>query len=124
MRTGLPVWLSLTAGPFGDLLSPGELVTIARRVASSGVERLFVNCIAATKMQAYVDVIASLGIPFGVYANAGAEREGLGWGATDASAAKAYAELARGWVHAGATVIGGCCGTGPPHIEALAQRFG
>ena len=34
LATGLPVWLSLTAGPFGDLLSPTELARIGtgRRV--------------------------------------------------------------------------------------------
>jgi S-methylmethionine-dependent homocysteine/selenocysteine methylase len=124
IRTGLPVWLSLTAGPFGELMSPAELATIAMDVASIGVERILVNCIAATQMQEYVEAVAALGLPFGAYANAGAKEERLGWGATDARAAESYAELAQGWVDAGATVIGGCCGTGPPHIEALAQRFG
>jgi homocysteine S-methyltransferase len=27
------------------------------------------------------------------------------------------------WVEAGARLVGGCCGTGPPHIAALAKRF-
>ena len=30
-----------------------------------------------------------------------------------------YLELARRWVAAGATVVGGCCGIGPEHISAL-----
>jgi S-methylmethionine-dependent homocysteine/selenocysteine methylase len=30
-----------------------------------------------------------------------------------------YAEFARGWVEAGAQIIGGCCATRPEHIEAL-----
>lgn len=124
VATGLPVWLSLTAGPFGDLLSPAELGRIGKDAASMGVERLLVNCIAATRITSYVDAIASLGISIGVYANAGKEDEGLGWGTTIPRAAEAYAELAERWKDAGATVIGGCCGTGPLHIEALAERFG
>lgn len=122
--TGLPAWLSLTAGPFGDLLSPEALRRIAERARATGVERLLVNCIAATQIQPYVDVIAAVGLPIGVYANAGAKDEGLGWATTDRRAADAYATLARGWVDAGATVVGGCCGTTPLHIEALAERFG
>jgi len=40
--------------------------------------------------------------------------------AAGAVAAADYAELARGWIERGATLIGGCCGTTPGHIEALA----
>jgi S-methylmethionine-dependent homocysteine/selenocysteine methylase len=124
LRTGLPVWLSLTAGPFGDLLSPDALGVIAKGAAGAGVDRLLVNCIAATRMQPYVDAIASLGLPIGAYANAGGKDEGIGWNATDDLAVEAYATLARGWIDAGVTVVGGCCGTTPLHIRALSDRFG
>jgi len=123
LATGLPVWLSLTAGPFGDLLSPAELAHIGKDAVSSGVERLLVNCVAATQIGAYVDAIAALGAPIGVYANADREEDALGWGATSPRAAQAYADLAERWKGAGASVIGGCCGTGPLHIRALAERF-
>ena len=91
---------------------------------NDGIERLLVNCIAATEIGEYVDAIAPLGVPIGVYANAGREDEGLGWAATSPRAAEAYAVLAERWKDAGASVIGGCCGTGPLHIRALAERFG
>lgn len=123
MLTGVPVWLSLTAGPFGELLCPAELARVGRDGVSIGIERLLVNCVAASKIGAYVDAIASLSVPTGVYANAGRKDEGLGWGATGAAAAEAYVGLAERWQEAGATVIGGCCGTGPLHIRALADRF-
>ena len=123
LATGLPVWLSLTAGPFAELLSPEELTQIGRDAVSTGVERLLVNCIAATQIGAYVDAIAALDVPLGAYANAGREDEALGWGATSPRAAEAYADLAERWKDAGASVIGGCCGTGPLHIQALAERF-
>jgi S-methylmethionine-dependent homocysteine/selenocysteine methylase len=124
LATGLPVWLSLTAGPFAELLSPADLAAIAKDAVSTGVERLLVNCIAATQIGGYVDAIAGLGVPLGVYANAGREDEALGWGATSPRAAEAYADLAERWKDAGASVIGGCCGTGPLHIQALTERFG
>ncbi|MGB8331338.1 MAG: homocysteine S-methyltransferase family protein [Polyangiales bacterium] len=123
VATGLPVWLSLTAGPFCDLLSPEALRALAKDAASTGIERLLVNCIAATQIDAYVEAIASLGLPIGVYANAGRTDEALGWNATSPRAAQAYADLAERWRNAGASVIGGCCGTGPLHIQALAERF-
>jgi S-methylmethionine-dependent homocysteine/selenocysteine methylase len=123
LATGVPAWVSLTAGPFAELLSPSELADIAKDAASAGAERVLVNCVAATRIGAYVDAIAALGVPFGVYANAGREDEGLGWGATGPRAAQAYADLAERWKDAGASVVGGCCGTGPLHVQALAERF-
>ena len=124
LRTGLPVWLSLTAGPFGELLTPEELGKLARSAGQSGVERILVNCTSASMMQPYIEVLASLGLPFGVYANAGRMGEGVGWSTPGTQAAEAYVRLASQWVQAGASVVGGCCGTGPCHVEALAAAFG
>jgi len=122
-RTGLPAWLSMTAGPFAELLTPEALRGIAARAASTGIERLLVNCVAASQAQPYVEAVADIGLPIGVYANAGAPEDGLGWDATGRHAAEAYAAHAQGWVDAGASVLGGCCGTSPAHIAALAARF-
>jgi S-methylmethionine-dependent homocysteine/selenocysteine methylase len=69
----------------------------------------------------YVERLAEAGVPFGAYANAGEAAEGLGW--TDAPDVARYVDLAEAWVRAGATIVGGCCGTGPAHIRALAARI-
>jgi S-methylmethionine-dependent homocysteine/selenocysteine methylase len=123
-RTGLPVWVSFTAGPEGDLLTVEALEAGAREAVRRGAEVVLVNCVPATRTQAFVEGLARVGAPFGAYANAGGMDEGIGWGAPDAAAAEVYAGLARGWAAAGATVIGGCCGTGPAHVAALARAFG
>lgn len=123
-EVGLPVWLSLTAGPFGELLTPSDFERIGREAVSLGVDRLLANCIAATRMTPFVEALASLGVSVGVYANAGAKDERLGWADADEDAAKRYVEFAERWAEIGATVIGGCCGTGPLHIRALSERFG
>lgn len=39
------------------------------------------------------------------------------------TAPDAYAREASGWFDAGARIIGGCCGTTPEHIRALAELF-
>lgn len=117
--TGLPVWLSLTPGPFCDLMEPAALRNAADAGLQQGAERVLVNCVAASRAEPYVEALSELGAPFGVYANAGHQEEGLGWGADEQEAAERYAALARNWAEAGATVIGGCCGTGPAHVRAL-----
>ena len=124
LQTGLPVWLSLSAGPFGELLTPAEVGALARSAGQIGVERVLVNCTSASMIQPYVAGLAGLGLPFGVYANAGRVDEGLGWGTVGPQGPRAYAALARRWVEAGASVVGGCCGTGPLHVRALADAFG
>ncbi|MDH3202875.1 MAG: homocysteine S-methyltransferase family protein, partial [Myxococcales bacterium] len=121
--TGLPVWLSLTAGPSGELLTPSDFERIGREAVGLGVDRLLANCIAATRMTPFVEALASLGVPVGVYANAGAKDERLGWGDAAEDAAERYVALAERWAEIGATVIGGCCGIGPHHIRALSERF-
>jgi len=72
---------------------------------------------------AYLEAIGGLGVVVGAYANAGGVDEGIGWadGARDGPAI--YAALARTWLDAGATIVGGCCGTGPAHISGLAARL-
>jgi S-methylmethionine-dependent homocysteine/selenocysteine methylase len=120
VATGTETWTALTAGPDGDLLSPEALADAAKQCARAGASAVLVNCVAASKTDAYVDALARLGICFGAYANAGEPKEGIGWGAGSEGALR-YAALARRWLDAGATIIGGCCGTGPAHIEAVAR---
>jgi S-methylmethionine-dependent homocysteine/selenocysteine methylase len=126
--TGVETWVALTAGPDGSLMTPAAMGAAARACAVAGARAVLVNCLAASRTLAYVMELAAVGVPFGAYANAGAEEEGIGWGdaVNDPRSAALYAELAQSWVDAGATIVGSCCGTGPAHIErlsALASRL-
>lgn len=122
VATGLPAWVSFTAGPDGDLLTLRDLESGAREAARRGASAVLVNCTAATRILPFVERLAPAGVPFGVYANAGAPAEGLGWSA--AADVERYADLAMSWAAAGASILGGCCGTGPLHLRAIASRFG
>lgn len=124
LATGLPTWVALTAGPDADLMSPDQMKETARDLASLGVQAVLVNCVPASAMQPFVEVVGEAGVAFGAYANAGHVDEQIGWRSDDSFATDRYADLAAGWVRAGATIIGGCCGTGPGHIRAVAERFG
>jgi len=123
VATGLETWVALTAGPSGDLLTPAELAAAARRCADAGASAVLVNCVPASRTLGYVEALARVGVRFGAYANAGDQGEGIGWlPASEAGRGAArYATLARAWVAAGATILGGCCGTGPAHIEAVGR---
>jgi S-methylmethionine-dependent homocysteine/selenocysteine methylase len=121
--TGVETWIALSAGPESNLLSPRELADTARRCIGAGARTCLVNCVPASDCERFVAALAELGAPIGVYANAGASSEGIGWcgpGAAAEQGAARYLALARRWLALGASVIGSCCGTGPAHIRALA----
>lgn len=126
LDTGATVWASFTPGPGGDLLSPAQVAEGARLATALGAHAVLVNCLPATRAMAWLQPMLELGleVPVGLYANAGHPTEGLGWEHDPTMAAERYADLAEGWVAAGARIIGSCCGTGPATTAELARRFG
>ncbi len=125
VETGLETWVSFTAGPDANLLSPQEIVRGAREAVGAGAAAVLVNCVPATDMLRFVGPLgqADLGVPIGAYANAGSADDKIGWTAAAQPGAVAYAEFARQWFAAGATIIGGCCGTNPLHIAEIKKRL-
>lgn len=127
VATGVETWLALTAGPEASLMTPAAMADAARSAVGAGARAALVNCVAAAKTLPYVEALAeaALGVPVGAYANAGAPEERMGWRnpEADPDAPRRYADLASAWIDAGATLVGGCCGTGPAHIAELARRF-
>jgi S-methylmethionine-dependent homocysteine/selenocysteine methylase len=121
VRTGVRTWVALTAGPDAGLMTPTGMRDAARNCAAAGAEAVLVNCTPATETLPYIERLADVGIPFGAYANAGRAEDGIGWNADVVSGSRAYAQLASRWVDAGATVLGGCCGTRPEHIAELVR---
>jgi S-methylmethionine-dependent homocysteine/selenocysteine methylase len=119
VRTEIETWVALTAGPDASLMTPQAMRDAAHACVGEGARVVLVNCTPATQTLRYLVALSGLGVPFGAYANAGSEGDGIGWSADSRDGSTKYALLARTWLDAGATVIGGCCGTGPAHIAAL-----
>lgn len=123
LATGLPTWFSLTAGPDADLMTVDEMRPAFAEAARLGAQALLVNCIPARAVLDFLPVFEGQDLPWGAYANAGHADEGMGWQldarAADPRAAERYAEYARRWIDRGASILGGCCGTGPAHVRAL-----
>lgn len=116
--TGLPTWCALTPGFRGDLLDPRAMADAARACADEGASAILVNCGPAATAIRWVEALAGIPRPLGVYANAGPADDGVGWsGAPDEPGR--YLDHARRWVAAGATLVGGCCGTRPAHVRTL-----
>jgi S-methylmethionine-dependent homocysteine/selenocysteine methylase len=126
-----PLWLSFTlADELADAdprLRSGESILDAAKAAERlGADVLLFNCSQPEVMEPAVALAAgATDLPIGVYANAFVtdnEESGANAGIHDIRAdvtPAAYLELARRWLAAGATLVGGCCGIGPEHISAL-----
>jgi S-methylmethionine-dependent homocysteine/selenocysteine methylase len=87
-----------------------------------------VNCCAANFVTRAVGILAGLtDRPVGGYANAAealpseAEADPVEPEAWPRKAldVEGYAARVAGWIDAGASIVGGCCGTGPAHIARL-----
>lgn len=127
---GKPVWLSVTVDDEdGARLRSREPLTA---LAHLEPDAWLANCSAPEAMEAALTTLATFGKPFGAYANGFTQitKDFLKDKPTvDALEARPdmtpdrYAEFAMSWVAQGATIIGGCCETGPAHIRAIADRL-
>ena len=121
-RTGKETWVALTAGPGIPLLTAEDMREGAKRLVDEGVSALLVSCSPALDCQDYVVALANLGVPSGVYANAGVADSESGFRSDPRAAPAQYLSFAIKWREAGAAIIGGCCGTRPGHIKALNEN--
>ena len=129
--TGLPVWVGFSCGR----IEAGELKlapTIAEEVAlEEGVAAVMAEggeLVAVMHSDVNVTGAALTAIravwdgPTGAYPESGYFIM-PNWQFVDIIPPDAFAEQAIGWVAQGAQLVGGCCGIGPPHIRALAERL-
>jgi len=122
-ETGLPVLVSFVCGRDGRLLSGESLSAAVTAVLPYEPAMLLVNCLP---METVVRVLPELNgavasRPVGVYANIGYADERGQWVNTDNIDPGVYASQAARWFQAGARLLGGCCGTTPAHVAALAD---
>ena len=113
-----------TAASPGTLLSgePVEAVLDELRDAWA----VGVNCVAAPDVERQV-VFLRERLPDAAtiiaYANIGyADKQG-NWVPTDAVAPDRYAAYAASWIEAGASIVGGCCGTTPATIASVVHQL-
>jgi S-methylmethionine-dependent homocysteine/selenocysteine methylase len=131
-----PFWVSFTLDDDNaDLARPklrsGECVAAAvTAMLELGVDAVLFNCSQPEIMEGAVDAARAVReahgfkARIGIYANAfppqrdEAANEGLSDIRADLTPAR-YGQFAKAWVQHGADIVGGCCGIGPEHIEAL-----
>ncbi|MFV0465714.1 MAG: homocysteine S-methyltransferase family protein [Lachnospiraceae bacterium] len=118
----LPVMVSLTFEPSGKTLFGSDPVTSAIVLESLGADAVGINCSTGPKqMTEQVKMMCdAVGIPVFAKPNAGLPKLLEGRTVFDMQPQE-FAAAAKDLVSAGASLIGGCCGTTPEHISQLYQ---
>jgi len=129
VATGLPVWVGFSVGAAEDgrvhmhrrsELDFAEVIDPVMRIGGS----------VAGIMHSYAqDTTAGLEVlferwpgPVSAYPESGYFKM-PDWQFVDIMAPGDFAELACRWVEGGVQIVGGCCGIGPEHIEAMTARL-
>ena len=120
---GLCAVASFACGGAARLLSGEPLADALAAVLALGPAAVGVNCLPPSAVAPCLPVLAATGVPFGVYANLGAPGASPDEPRSEACSPRAYAAHAQRWVDAGARFVGGCCGTTPAHIAAVAAQL-
>jgi S-methylmethionine-dependent homocysteine/selenocysteine methylase len=120
-EAGSEAVVSFVCGTDGRLLSGEPLAEALDAVGRLEPLAVGVNCLPPHAVTSCLEALASAGRPFVVYANLDAKGAPLGARRADA-APESFAAHALGWTRAGASAVGGCCGTTPSHLSALARR--
>lgn len=122
----LPIMVSMTFEKDGRTLFGSDAKTAAVVLEALGVDAFGVNCAAGPRQLVSLisDIVAVTNIPVIAKPNAGLpfvdEKGNTGYNLK----VNEFVEEMLDLVNAGATLIGGCCGTTPEYMKALKDRVG
>lgn len=121
----LPVFATVSLGEEGTLLTGGNVECVAALLEGLRVDALGFNCgLGPDKMRPYVErFVNAVELPVIVKPNAGMPKVVDGKTVFTVGPDE-FAEDVASLVSAGASVVGGCCGTTPAHIAAVTSRLG
>ncbi|MHB8636760.1 MAG: bifunctional homocysteine S-methyltransferase/methylenetetrahydrofolate reductase [Fimbriimonadaceae bacterium] len=118
----LPIIASKAYVEDGEALAEGLPLQCARQMSSLAVQAVGANCVVGP--QRMLDLVRMISeatnLPIIAFPTPGVPQLVKGQLVYDASA-EYFARAAGRLIEAGATIIGGCCGTTPDHIRALRE---
>ncbi len=118
-QAGLPIFATMTIGPGGRTISGTDILAALITLQGLGVSAFGLNC--SEGPHSLAEQIARIApyaqIPLIAKPNAGVPDENHPGGFT--MSPEEMAEEMKELLQAGATIIGGCCGTTPAHLAAI-----
>jgi len=117
---GLPAVVSFVTRQSGELLSGEPLSEAVAAVAALGPLAIGLNCIPPCGVSGLLERLrVSLDGALAAYAHINNPVPISGWNYSQSMGPEEYGGYVRQWLERGATIVGGCCGTTPAHIEAV-----
>jgi S-methylmethionine-dependent homocysteine/selenocysteine methylase len=130
VATGLPVWVGIATEPGEDGKLTGfarpdwPLAEIVAALARVGGDVISIMHTLPNHMGDALKIVREAWKgPLGAYPESGFFKM-PDWQFVDIIEPSALVTEARDWQKTGASIFGGCCGTNPQHIKALAQALG
>ncbi len=118
----LPFLVSFVCWKGARLLSGEPLAGAIEAVEALAPTAILVNCLPPSNVPACIDVLADCGQAFGIYANLGTPLDREQARRSEDCTPAGFKTHAAVWTARGARIVGGCCGTSPAHLEAVAQH--
>ncbi len=114
----LPIFVTMIFDEKGKLLTGGNVASTVALLEGLGVDALGINCgLGPVQMKSILEEILKVtSIPVIVNPNAGLPRSENGKTVYDINADE-FAKHMKEIVEMGVSIVGGCCGTTPEHIE-------
>ena len=127
--SGIPVWLSFRrcqrglCGIYGQLWGEPEgdyFGRVAQQLEQQGAGAILINCLPVDMVSGTLPWLRDFtDLPLGAYPNLGRYLDPQ-WKFDETVTPADYADMALMWRAEGAQILGGCCGVGPDHIQAMA----
>jgi homocysteine S-methyltransferase len=119
---GVPAWISFSCST-DDRINDGTPLTDAVEAATAidGVVAIGINCTPPRHIGPLLEIAASrTQLPLVAYPNRGATWDAASRSWTGDGVPGGFGALAAELLAAGASLVGGCCGTGPADVRAVA----
>ncbi|MBN2170035.1 MAG: bifunctional homocysteine S-methyltransferase/methylenetetrahydrofolate reductase [Candidatus Krumholzibacteriota bacterium] len=120
----LPVIAQMTLGEDGSTFFGAPIEEVLPVVAQAGPDALGLNCTVGPELmlEALERVAKVVTLPLSIQPNAGFPKQ-MGERYFYLSSPDYFARYGKRFVEAGARIVGGCCGTTPEHVRALARAL-
>ncbi len=121
----LPVMCSMTVEADGNIFTGGNIIEAAAQLEAAGADAVGINCsVGPEQMEAIIhNIRKTVSIPVLAKPNAGMPIIAENGQAVYQMEPEDFARHMMALASQGATLLGGCCGTTPAFIKALAQRL-
>ena len=116
----IPIWVSFVLKDDKHILSGDKLLDAIKLLGDYNVDRLLINCNSLNRTENALFIISKTwNKPWGIYPNLGFGEPSPDGNIEKIHSDEQFIEVCKEAIDQGASLIGGCCGSTPYHINLL-----